>query len=148
MLGHLSCYACDDSWTRTLIDQEIQAYIEGHPELEERILSGEITDVDLGEVLCDGCEDYFNDESEAQAQDNPFSDDYQPPDDADDTDANYKSWLCETCGDPAYDCGCADDADGIASELEDAFDARADRFPNGRDPLTENRRNKTNADLD
>ena len=40
---------------------EIQAYIDAHPELEERILAREITDVDLGEVLCDGCEDYYED---------------------------------------------------------------------------------------
>ena len=42
---------------------QVQAYIDENPELEERILAGEITDVDLGEVLCDGCEDFFRDEA-------------------------------------------------------------------------------------
>ena len=63
MIGYYSCYACQDSWCRDLIDQEVQAYIEENPELAESILSGEITDVDLGEVLCDGCEDFFQDEA-------------------------------------------------------------------------------------
>ena len=63
MIGYYSCYACQDSWCRDLIDQEVQAYIEENPELAESILSGEMTDVDLGEVLCDGCEDFFQDEA-------------------------------------------------------------------------------------
>ena len=62
MIGYYSCYACQDSWCRDLIDQEVQGYIEENPELAESILSGEMTDVDLGEVLCDGCEDFFQDE--------------------------------------------------------------------------------------
>ena len=61
MLATYTCQACGDTWSRDLIDLEVQAYIEGHPELADRILSGEITSVDLGEVLCDGCEDYWND---------------------------------------------------------------------------------------
>ena len=63
MTGYYSCYACQDSWCRDLMDQEVQAYIEENPELAESILSGEMTDVDLGEVLCDGCEDFFEDEA-------------------------------------------------------------------------------------
>ena len=63
MLGHLTCYACGDSWCRDLIDFEVQGYIEEHPELEKRIRSGDVTDVDLGEVLGDGCEDYYQDEA-------------------------------------------------------------------------------------
>ena len=59
MLGHLTCYACGDSWCRDLIDLEVQSYIEEHPESEKRILSGDVTDVDLGETLCDGCEDEY-----------------------------------------------------------------------------------------
>ena len=61
LMGHLSCSVCNDTWFRDLDDMEIQAYIDAHPELEERILAREITDVDLGEVLCDGCEDYYED---------------------------------------------------------------------------------------
>ena len=61
LMGHLSCSVCNDTWFRDLDDMEIQAYIDGHPELEKRILAREITDVDLGEVLCDGCEDYYDD---------------------------------------------------------------------------------------
>lgn len=64
MIGYYSCYACQDSWCRDLIDQEVEAYIEENPELAEQIISGEITDVDLGEVLCDGCEDFFQDEAD------------------------------------------------------------------------------------
>ena len=73
-----------------------------HPELVESVLSGKIDEVDLGEVLCDGCDDYYRDEVE-------LDDAWQAYHDyLDDTDGNYKSWLCGTCGDPAYDCGCAD----------------------------------------
>ena len=69
----LSCYACNDTWFRDLTDFEIQGYISMHPELEDRILAGQITDVDLGEVLCDGCEDYYQDEAElAQAWDDHY----------------------------------------------------------------------------
>lgn len=60
ILAHYTCYGCGDSWCRELIDLEVQAYIEEHPELEERILAGEINSVDLGEVLCDGCEDEYD----------------------------------------------------------------------------------------
>lgn len=63
MLGHYTCYACHDTWFRDLTDQEAQAYIEAHPELEESIRSGDIDSVDLGEILCDGCENYFQDET-------------------------------------------------------------------------------------
>lgn len=62
LTAHLHCYYCNDSWCRELIDQEVQAYIEEHPALEKKILSGEITDIDFGEVLCDGCEDFFAEE--------------------------------------------------------------------------------------
>ena len=64
MLATYTCQACGDTWSRDLIDLEVQSYIEQHPELADRILSGEITSVDLGEVLCDGCEDeYYQEES-------------------------------------------------------------------------------------
>ena len=63
LMGHLSCSFCNDTWFRDLDDMQVQAYIDENPELEERILAGEITDIDLGEVLCDGCEDYFQDEA-------------------------------------------------------------------------------------
>jgi len=75
MIGYYSCYACQDSWCRDLIDQEVQAYIQKNPELAESILSGEMTDVDLGEVLCDGCE---QEEALAEAWDEWYAnfDDY------------------------------------------------------------------------
>ena len=63
MLGHYACSACQDTWCRELMDQEVQAYIEVYPELAEKILAGKITDVDLGETLCDGCEDYYQEEA-------------------------------------------------------------------------------------
>ena len=64
MLGHYTCYACGDSWCRDLIDLEVQAYIEQHPELADRIVSRDINSVDLGSVLCDGCEDeYYQEET-------------------------------------------------------------------------------------
>lgn len=71
--GYYTCYACQDSWCRDLIDEEVQAYIEEHPDLAEKILTREITDVDLGEVLCDGCEDFYNDEAALYAEtDDPW----------------------------------------------------------------------------
>ena len=116
MLGHYTCYACGDSWCRDLIDLEVQAYIEAHPELEERILSRDINIVDLGEVLCDGCEDFFNDESEAQAQD--------------DLNGTHQSWLCGNCGEVAYDCGC--DGDAPSEDIEDEIDRKAELMEHGR----------------
>ena len=166
MIGYLTCSACHDTWCRDMIDQEVQAYIEANPELKRYILSGEITDVDLGEVLCDGCEDFFNDEAEAQAQDDPDSDDDQPlededalptetikcpycgrlnselycqcmeedPADEDDTDSDSASWLCENCGDPAYDCLCDEarlDGEGVV-DIEDEIDRKVELMRLGR----------------
>ena len=37
---------------------------EEHPGID----LSKVTDIDLGEVLCDGCEDYMDDETEAQAR--------------------------------------------------------------------------------
>ena len=96
MLGYITCSACQDTWERDMRNTEIQAYIRQHPELEKQILAGEIREVDLGEVLCDGCEDFFQDEADLAEHE-------------DDTDGTHKSWLCGTCGDPAYDCGCDED---------------------------------------
>ena len=126
MIAHLTCYACQDTWWRDLIDQEVQAYIAEHPELKDKILAGEITDVDLGEVLCDGCEDFFADEASLAEHE-------------DDTDGNYASWLCETCGDPAYDCGCDDwdaecarlDGEGVV-DIEDEIDRKVELMELGR----------------
>lgn len=63
LMGHLSCSFCNDTWFWDLDDMEVQAYIDENPELEERILAGEITDIDLGEVFCDGCEDFLRGEA-------------------------------------------------------------------------------------
>ena len=105
MIAYLTCYACQDIWCRDLTDSEVQAYIEAHPELAQKIRTGELTEVDLGEVLCDGCEDFYRQETAlAEAE-------YE-----DDTDGNYVSWLCEHCGNPAYDCGCDDAWDEVDKE--------------------------------
>ena len=126
MLAHYTCYGCGDSWCCELIDLEVQAYIEEHPELAERILAGEINSVDLGEVLCDGCEDeYYQEKSALDAA----WDEYDDLDAEDDTDGDYKSWLCGNCGDPVYDCGCDDDQ---ALDLEDEIDRKADLMKHGR----------------
>ena len=74
LMGHLSCSVCNDTWFRDLDDMEIQAYIDAHPELEKRILAREITDVDLGEVLCDGCEDYYEDLYQDESMDDETDD--------------------------------------------------------------------------
>ena len=87
MIAYFTCCACQDTWHRDLIDLEVQAYIKAHPELKERILAGEITDVDLDEMLCD------------------------------------------TCGDPAYDCGCDDDQ---ILDLEDEIDRKVNLMEYGR----------------
>ena len=119
MLATYTCYACGDSWCRDLIDLEVQAYIEQHPELEGRILSGDIDSVDLGKVLCDGCEDeYYQEES---LLDDAWDAYYA---DADDLDGTHQSWLCANCGDPAYDCGC--DEDAPSEDIEDEIDRKAE----------------------
>ena len=107
MLGLLACYACHDTWERDLSDSEVAAYLAAHPELAEPVLSGKIDEVDLGEVLCDGCEDYYRDEA---ALDEAWQAYHEH---LDDTDGSYVSWLCGDCGDPAYDCECDVVIDGI-----------------------------------
>ena len=119
MLATLTCYACQDTWDRELTDSEVSAYLAAHPELEGRILTGEITEVDLGEVLCDGCEDFYREEAALDEAWQAYHEHF------DDTDGNYVSWLCENCGDPAYDCGC----DG---DVEDEIDRKADLMAHGR----------------
>ena len=64
MIGILACYACQDTWERELTDSVVHAHLVAHPELVEKLRAGEIDEVELGEVLCDGCEDFFNDEAE------------------------------------------------------------------------------------
>ena len=102
----------------------VQAHIEQHPESAERILAGEITDIDLGKVLCDGCEDENNQEATLLGE---AWEDYDAH--LDDTDGNHKSWLCGNCGDPDDDCGCADDE---TLDLEDEIDRKADLMEHGR----------------
>ena len=57
-------------------------------EFEEDIDSGAIVSVDKPSY-CIACE-----QADLDAE----------TDWLDDTDGNYKSWLCKTCGEPAYDC--------------------------------------------
>ena len=66
-------------------------------------------------MLCDGCEDFYADEAAL----------VEPEDD---TDGNHVSWLCDTCGDPAYDCGCDDDQ---ILDLEDEIDRKVDLMEYG-----------------
>ena len=96
-----------DVCERDLSDSEVAAYLAAHPELAEPVLSGKIDEVDLGEVLCDGCEDYYRDEA---ALDEAWQAYHEH---LDDTDGSYVSWLCGDCGDPAYDCECDVVIDGI-----------------------------------
>ena len=135
MFGHLTCYACGDSWCRDLIDLEVQAYIEEHPESAKRIRSGDVTDIDLGEVLCDGCEDYWNDESEAQAQDDPSSFYYQPLDEDDDA-LPPETIKCPYCGREISElyCQCMeeDEDDELSEDIEDEIDRKADLMAHGR----------------
>ena len=102
MFGLLSCYACQDTWERELTDSEVAAYLATHPELAEPVRSGKIDELDFGEVLCDGCEDFYRDEAALADAEH-----------LDDTDGNFVSWLCGDCGDPAYDCECDVVIDGI-----------------------------------
>ena len=123
MIGIITCSTCGDTWCRDMLNIEMQSYIRQHPELEKQILAGEIAEVDLGEVLCDGCEDYYRDEAELAAA---WQEHYEH---LDDTDGTHKSWLCGNCGDPAYDCGC--DGDEIL-DIEDEIDRKAELIKNGR----------------
>ena len=119
MFGYLTCSVCHDTWSHEMIDQEIQAYIEANPELKKPILAGEITDVDLGEVLCDGCEDFYADEASLAEAEHE-----------DDTDGDSASWLCASCGDPAYDCGC--DESDVILDIEDEIDRKVELMKHGR----------------
>lgn len=58
MLGILHCSVCADSWYRDMTNIEIAAFRVEHPNVDP----SQVTEVDLGETLCDGCEDFFNDE--------------------------------------------------------------------------------------
>ena len=118
MLGHYTCSACQDTWECEMLNIEMQSYVRQHPELEKQILSGEIAEVHLGEVLCDGCEDFYRDETAFALAEHE-----------DDTDGTHKSWLCGICGDPAYDCGCDDEP---CEDIEDEIDRKADLMKNGR----------------
>ena len=73
----ITCEVCGDTWYRDMDDMEITAYMIEHPGID----LSKVTDIDLGEVLCDGCEDYMDDETEAQAQDDPWSVYYNPDED-------------------------------------------------------------------
>ena len=77
ILAHLKCSVCGDNVNTIMDDMEITAYMREHPGID----LSKVTDIDLGEVLCDGCEDYMDDETEAQAQDDPWSVYYNPDED-------------------------------------------------------------------
>ena len=48
----------------------------------------------------------------------------------DGTSGTHASWLCATCGDPAYDCGCED---AICTEfIDDEIDRKAELMKHGR----------------
>lgn len=80
---------------------------------------------EVGSVFfeCDDCR--FPEE---EAYEDPW-DEWDDDDFFDDTSGTHASWLCASCGDPAYDCGCGDP---MPSDAEDEIDRKADLMKHGR----------------
>ena len=84
----------------------------------------------FGDILfCEGVGVYFNCDKCFILEGDEDADEAEH---LDDTDGDSASWLCATCGDPAYDCECADDE---ILDLDDEIDRMAERFPDGEDPM-------------
>ena len=62
LFAHQRCYVCGDTWCRDLDALEASAYMQAHPEID----FSEVSDITLGDVMCDGCED---DLAELRAED-------------------------------------------------------------------------------
>ena len=64
IVAHLTCEICNDTWFRDMSDRELDAYIDEHPKANFRVVTdpNDGTYVDLEGIICDGCEDFYEDE--------------------------------------------------------------------------------------
>lgn len=64
--AHLTCEICGDTWFRDMTDQQLADYMAEHPEANFRRVTDpdDGTQVGIDGIICDGCEDFYNDECE------------------------------------------------------------------------------------
>ena len=64
IVAHLTCEICNDTWFRDMSDRELDDYIDEHPEANFRMITdpNDGTYVDLEGIICDGCEDFYEEE--------------------------------------------------------------------------------------
>lgn len=64
--AHLTCEICGDTWFRDMTDRELDGYIAEHPKANFRRVTDpdDGTQVGVEGIICDGCEDFYNDECE------------------------------------------------------------------------------------
>lgn len=74
-LAHLRCSICGDSWFQEMLDIEVSAFMAENPKPPLTVI-GTTTYLDFEETLCDGCEDYSDYQSEADEQNNTWSEAY------------------------------------------------------------------------
>ena len=62
--AHLTCEICDDTWFRDMTEKQLTDYMTENPEANFRRGTdpNDGTYVDVDAVICDGCEDFYNDE--------------------------------------------------------------------------------------
>ena len=64
ILAHLTCEICGDTWFRDMTEKQLADYMTENVEASFRRVTdpNDGTYVDLDGVICDGCEDFYNDE--------------------------------------------------------------------------------------
>ena len=64
IVAHLTCEICNDTWFRDMTVKQLADYMGENPEANFRRITdpNDGTYVDLDGVICDGCEDFYNDE--------------------------------------------------------------------------------------
>ena len=66
IVAHLTCEICNDTWFRDMDAMELDAYLKENPDAPVTTITesdGTMTKyIDLDGVICDGCEDFYNDE--------------------------------------------------------------------------------------
>lgn len=64
LLAHLTCEICGDTWFRDMTERQLADYMAENPEANFRGVTdpNDGTYVDVDGVICDGCEDFYNDD--------------------------------------------------------------------------------------
>ena len=64
IVAHLTCKICNDTWFRDMTEKQLADYMTENPEANFRRVTdpNDGTYVDVEGVICDGCEDFYNDE--------------------------------------------------------------------------------------